>query len=181
MPRLRRGRSFVVYFRVNGRQVWRSFADRNYGWQAGAREAAELYLAQSQAKRIRGEFRQRPKIRLVDFAREWLRDYAQGNVKVRTFEAYEGSLRNHVVPEFGDLYLTQISRREIDAFVADWLAGGPRYRERLRLALEQEADAAKREQRDPSAAPRNRMSFRSTRGRRTPAAGFAERSSHSTA
>jgi integrase len=144
----RRGKSWVVYFRVNGRQIWRTFSDREYGGSVGAREAAELWLAQSQAKRLRGEFRRPVKVRFRDFADEWLKVYAKPNVKPRTYEAYEGSLRVHLVPEFGDLYLTELSRRTIDAFVADWLAGGPSYEERLRLAREEEAKRAKEERRD---------------------------------
>jgi integrase len=145
----RRGNSWSVYFRVNGRQIWRSFPDRDYGGSPGAREAAELYLAQSQAKRLRGEFRRPVKMRFGDFAEEWLRVYVTANVKVRTREAYESSLRVHLVPHFGDLLLTEISRRAIDAFVADWLAGGPDYQERVRLARELEAKRAKEEDRDP--------------------------------
>lgn len=147
----RRGHSWVCYFRIGGRQIQRSFADRDYGGTAGAREAAKLYLAQSQAKKITGQFRRPTKILFRDFAREWLRDYAKGNVKVRTLETYEGSLRNHLIPELGDLYLSEISRKTIDALVADWLAGGPRYQERLRVARELEAKRAKEERRDPQA------------------------------
>jgi len=144
-----RGSSWVVHFRVGGRQHQRSFAARNYGGKAAALEQAKLYLAQSQAKKIQGTFRRPTRILFRDFAREWLTDYAQGNVKVRTFEAYEGSLRNHLVPELGHLYLTEITRKTVDALVADWLAGGPRYQERLRAARELEAKRAKEERRDP--------------------------------
>jgi integrase len=145
----RRGKSWVVYFRVNGRQTWRTFSDREYGGSPGARESAQLYLAQSQAKRIRGEFRRPVKMRFDAFAAEWLKVYAKPNVKVRTYEAYESSLRVHLVPEFGDLLLTEISRKTVDSFVADWLAGGPDYLERVRLARELEAKRAKEEGRDP--------------------------------
>jgi hypothetical protein len=145
----RRGKSWVVYFRVNGRQIWRTFSDREYGGSAGARESAELYLAQSQAKRIRGEFRRPVRICFSDFAAEWLKVYAKPNVKVRTYEAYETSLRVHLVPEFGDLYLTEISRRAIDSFIADWLAGGPGFQERVRQARDLEAKRAKDEDREP--------------------------------
>jgi hypothetical protein len=134
----RRGNTWVVYFRVNGRQHWRSFPERDYASSAAAREAAELYLAQSQIKVKQGTFRQTVKTQFSDFANEWLRDYARGNVRERTYETYEATLRNHLVPHFGDLLLTQITRKLIDAFVADWLAGGPYYQERLRRAREVE-------------------------------------------
>lgn len=138
----RRGSSWCAVFRVNGKQHWRSFPTR---------EAAELYLAQAQADKARGEFRTPEKIRFRDYAVEWLRDYAIGNVKPSTYITYEGSLRNHLVPEFGELYLGEITRKAIDAFVADWLAGGPRYKERLRRGRELEQAVAREERRDPRA------------------------------
>ncbi len=136
----RRGKSWVVYFRANGRQVWRSFKTR---------DEAEHFLAQAQVELTRGEFRRPVKIRFRDFAAEWLRDYAAGNVRPKTYEGYEGVLRVHLVPEFGDVHLSEITRKAIDAFVADWTAGGARYRERVRLAVEAEARAAREEDRDP--------------------------------
>jgi integrase len=136
----RRGSSWCAVFRVNGKQHWRSFPTR---------EAAELYLAQAQAEKARGEFRTPERIRFRDFAEEWLRDYARGNVKPSTYVTYEGSLRNHLVPEFGELYLSQITRKAIDALIADWLAAGPRYQERLQQARELELAAAREERRAP--------------------------------
>jgi integrase len=141
----RRGNSWIVYFRVNGRQHMRSFADGTYGGTAAAKEAAKLYLAQSQTKKIRGEFHAPTKIRFADFAAEWLREYARAHVGPRTYEGYENVLRVHLVPELGDLYLSQITRKALDALVADWSAGGPRFKERIRLANELEQKRAKGE------------------------------------
>src|SRR5439155_5950489 len=87
----RRGKSWVVYFRVGGRQIWRSFKTR---------EDAELYLANAQIKRAKDEFRIPAKIRFADFAQEWLETYARVNVRPRTYEGYETSLRVHLIPEF---------------------------------------------------------------------------------
>jgi integrase len=138
----RRGKSWCVYFRVDGRQVWQSFKTR---------EEAELYLAQSQVKRATGEYRVPVKIRFVDFARLWLDTYARVNVRSKTFEGYESSLRVHLIPEFGHLYLTEITRRGIDTFIADWATAGPRYEERLRVARELELGRARMESRHPRA------------------------------
>lgn len=132
----RRGKSWVVYFRVDGRQTWQSFKTR---------EEAELYLANAQVKLASGEFRLPVKIRFADFAQEWLDTYARINVRPKTFDGYESSLRVHLVPELGQLYLTEITRKAIDSFVADWAAAGPRYQERLRLAREREQERAREE------------------------------------
>jgi hypothetical protein len=74
--------------------------------------------AQSQVKINQGACRKATKMRFGDFAAEWLRDYAKANVRERTYETYESALRNHLVPHFGDLLLTQLTRKLIDAFVA---------------------------------------------------------------
>src|SRR5205809_1392371 len=139
----RRGKSHVVYFRTRDPergsvQVQKSFADVAYGGNAGSLEAAQLYLAQSKAKVIRGEFRRPVKVTFRDFAAEWLRVYARVNVKERTFQAYEGSLRCHLVPYFGERFLSELTRRDIEAFFSDWLTGGPFFQERLRAAREAE-------------------------------------------
>jgi integrase len=60
-------------------------------------------------------------------------------------------LRVHLIPEFGELFLTEITRKGIDSFVADWATAGPRYTERLRLALELEQERARKERRSPRA------------------------------
>lgn len=136
----RRGNSWCAYFRVNGRQVWKSFPTR---------DEAELYVARSKLALRQGTFTQPSRIRFENFAGEWLRDYAKGNVRQRTLETYESALRNHLIPHFGELYLTQITRKAIDAFVADWRAGGPAYQERVRIARDREVQLARDEQRTP--------------------------------
>lgn len=130
----RRGKSWVVYFRIRDPerrsvQVQRSFRSL---------DEAKLYLAQSNVKRERGEFRRPAKITFRDFAAEWLRVYAAVHLKQRTLEAYEGSLRCHMLPHFGERQLTELTRKDIEAFFADWLTGGPSFQQRLRVAREQE-------------------------------------------
>jgi integrase len=135
----RRGNAWITYFRVNGKQDNRTFSDSKWGGKEAAHREAKLYLARSLLKKDAGAFKRSTKMRFADFAVEWLRDYAKGNVRERTFEGYETALRCHLVPHFGDLLLTQITRKLIDAFIADWLAGGPYYKDRLQLARELEA------------------------------------------
>jgi len=85
----------------------------------------------------------------ADFAAEWLSDYARAHVRPKTYEGYEGVLRVHLVPHFGQLQLAEISRKSIDAFVADWSTGGPAFQRRLAAARLAEADRARGERRDP--------------------------------
>lgn len=135
----RRGRSWVAVFRAGGRQQWRSFPTRS---------EAELYLARARVDVARGTFRAPVKMRFGDFAAEWLRDYARGSVAPKTFEGYEGVLRLHLVPEFGERLVSEISRKAIDTFVADWAAAGPRFQARLERAREIECRRAAEGRRD---------------------------------
>src|SRR5215217_3908431 len=72
-----RGKSWIVYFRHDGKQVFRSFKNK---------EEAELFLANARAQRARGEYHEHERIRFADFAQEWLRDYAVGHVREKTFQ-----------------------------------------------------------------------------------------------
>jgi integrase len=126
---LRRGNSWVVHKRIAGRQTWASFETL---------AEAELHLASLIEQDRRGTYRRPVKIQFCDFADEWLTTYAKPNVRQRTYSTYEAALRNHLVPAFGSFLLTEITRRSIDTFVADWLAGGPQYQARLREARARE-------------------------------------------
>jgi integrase len=136
-----RGKSWVVHYRDNGKQHWRSF---------GTREEAENHLGLVMQKRARGEKLAPPtKIRFADLAAEWLRLHAQTEVRASTFAGYESVLRVHLLPEFGQQLLAEISQRQIDAFRADWLTGGERFQERVRLYRERERERARAEGRKP--------------------------------
>src|SRR5437762_2276038 len=115
---MQRGKSWVVYYRADGKQIWKSFKTK---------DEAEVELARVNLKRASGESAAPPaKITFRDFAAKWLQ-HVEGRVAPKTFEGYEGVLRVHVLPELGGLLLTQITLEQLDAFVSDWLAAGPRY------------------------------------------------------
>lgn len=139
----RRGKSHVAYLRLNGRQVQRSFPSS---------EQAEYWLAAMMRKRSDGDVdefdrnvAQRRKTTFAEFASKWL-SFVRGRVKRRTLEAYSGSLRCHLIPALGEYKLGAITSELIDQFVADWLAGGSGYQERLELAREREEVRWQREQ-----------------------------------
>jgi integrase len=130
-----RGTSWVVHYRNNGKQHWRSFKTR---------EEAEQHLGIVMQKRARGESIAPPtRITFAELAADWLRVHAKTEVRASTFAGYESVLRVHLLPEFGQQLLGQISQRQIDAFRADWLTGGERFQERVRLYREQEQARAR--------------------------------------
>jgi Phage integrase, N-terminal SAM-like domain len=103
------GRSWIVYFRANGRQHFRSFADRDYGSDQASRDAAELYLTQSQAELVRGTFRPPTDRLFADFAAEWLQSHP--SIDPRTRELYDQQIRDYLNPVLGDLKLSSITAR----------------------------------------------------------------------
>jgi len=107
----RRGHSWIVYFRVDGRQVFKSFADRDYGGERPAKEAAALFLAQSQVEKARGTFRVAEVRRFDDFAGEWLRSHP--GLKPRTRELYEQRIRDYLVPALGRLKVGEIDANDV--------------------------------------------------------------------
>ena len=143
----RRGKSWASYIRINGRQEWQSFRDADYGGEAAAREAAELWLARMRLAKREGtldEFDRRREAAakrrtpLRVFAEERWLPYVSQRVRVRTAETYEAHCRVHIVPALGDFALGALTRERLDEFFSDWAAAGPLFQERLRLARRRE-------------------------------------------
>jgi integrase len=146
----RRGRSWVLHYRRDGKQVWRSFADRDYGNEQASLEAAELELARAKVRKIQGQPEPASRsITLDTFAPEWLTDYARAHVGEQTYVNYESVLRVHVLPSLGHLELRQITRKILAAFVSDWATGGPVFQERVAAITEAEVQRAREQDRKP--------------------------------
>jgi len=107
----RRGSSWIVYFRVDGRQVFKSFADRDYGGTPQAKDAAKLYLAQAHAELARGTFRVAPVRRFDEFAGEWLTTHP--SLDPRTRELYAQRIRDYLEPVLGTLKVGEIEPRDV--------------------------------------------------------------------
>ena len=121
----RRGRSWCAVFRVDGRQVWRSFADRDYGGERGSREAAELYLAQSKAKLLRHEYRAPENVPMGEALDEWLRfGEEERRVKPSTLSDYRLNVEAHLRPAFGHLRLEQVTPTLVEAWKSRLFADG---------------------------------------------------------
>ena len=84
---------------------------------------AERYITDQAAKVQRGEWVD-PELGKVTFA-EWSRDWlALKSLKPKTREGYEGHLRTHLLPAFGEKSLSAIQPAEVHRFVADMTASG---------------------------------------------------------
>lgn len=135
-----RGRSWVVRYRRDGEQVWRSFKTK---------DEAELELARAMVRKAQDQ--PEPSARrmtLAEHAAEWL-EKKQGRVGEQTFVNYASVLNVHVLPSLGHLELRRVGRKTLDDFVTDWSAGGPMFVERVRLAQERERVRAVEQGRRP--------------------------------
>jgi integrase len=104
-----RGQRWVVVFRVNGEQVWRSFPTE---------DAAALYLEQMRSQIRRGEFRSPAKVTFAEAAEEWYTHgatigYLRGPWKPSTKRDYRSALDRWLLPEFGRRPLHEVTSRAI--------------------------------------------------------------------
>lgn len=60
---------------------------------------------------------------VASWLREWLVTYALPTVKQSTYISYEGYVRNHLIPELGDIKLTSLSREQVQRFFNKKAAG----------------------------------------------------------
>lgn len=98
---MRRGRSWVAYGRVNGKQFWRSFKTR---------DEAELFLANQLARRATGQPPERHvRVAFKEAAEGWYRDRGrERNWSPSTQRDYRSALDVHLLPGFGHLTLDKI-------------------------------------------------------------------------
>jgi integrase len=107
-----RGKSWVVTFRVNGQQHWKSFSPSEH---ANPREAAELYLADTQAKIARREFRVPQRVTFETAALEWLRHGEhERHLKPSTVRDYKSAVNAHLIPAFRDRRLEDVTAQVIE-------------------------------------------------------------------
>ena len=83
------------------------------------RQAAESALQDAFTAVERGGFAEVAAIGFADFAARWIETYARPNTKASTCRDYEGSIRNHLAPYFGNVELRQISREMVQRYLAD--------------------------------------------------------------
>jgi integrase len=108
----RRGSSWVVYFRANGKQVWRSFKTR---------DEAELYLSRALERRARGqEPERRVRVRFEEAAESWyIKRGQEKGWSASTRRDYRSALDVHLLPAFGTLELAKITPSVITHWRSD--------------------------------------------------------------
>lgn len=106
----KRGNSYVVIYRANGRQRWETARTM--------KEARHLKDARRAAV-ASGEFSEGSKLTFREYADEWIERH-QGNgrgFRETTRGEYKRSLENRIYPAIGHLRLTEITGRDLAQFV----------------------------------------------------------------
>jgi len=136
----KRGNSYVVIFRVDGRQK---------------KQAAPTYDAARRLKdRVRtqvadGDWRPQSKLTFAQYAREWIAAY-QGHgsgFRERTRREYARDLERYAIPFLGNKRITGLRRADVQAFVA-WLVDDQAQAERHRQENAQRHAAQERYRRE---------------------------------
>lgn len=90
----------------------------------GTKKEAEKRLAELLHQLDTGTFMKPGKTTLAEFLERWLKDYAWPNLAPRTAEGYQSIIRWHLIPQLGNITLTQLKPEHLQKYYAERLAKG---------------------------------------------------------
>jgi len=79
----------------------------------GTKKDAEKHLAELLHQLDSGTFMKPSKTTLAEYLDKWLQDYAKPNLSPRGFERYTGIIKQHLIPDLGNITLTQLKPEHI--------------------------------------------------------------------
>lgn len=97
------------------RQKWEKVPSPN------TRKHAEKMLTEKLSQINRGEYLEPITISFRDFAKKWVEKYARPQVRSSTLVIYDGYIKNHFMPVFGDMNLGKIGVEDVLSFKAQKL------------------------------------------------------------
>jgi integrase len=90
----------------------------------GTKKEAEKRLAELLHQLDTGTFMKPSKTTLAEFFERWLKDYVWPNLAPRTAEGYESIIRQHLIPQLGNITLTQLKPEHLQKYYSDMLRSG---------------------------------------------------------
>lgn len=90
----------------------------------GTKKDAERRLAELLHELDTGAFVKPGRITVADFLERWLADYVKPNLSPRGYERYQGIVRRHFTPDFGNLQLTQLRPMHLQKHYTSRLTSG---------------------------------------------------------
>jgi integrase len=107
----KRGSRYLFSYRVDGAQRWESFRTLHEARRAKSARHTDIE---------RGEFEQRSRVTLRDYAEAWIERYlgrGRGGFREGTRDEYRRQLNTYALPYFGAAKLTEVTPSKIAAFV----------------------------------------------------------------
>ena len=97
-----------------------------YQWTTvkGTKKEAEKHLADLLHQLDTGTFMKPGKTTVTDYLHKWLTDYAEVKLSPRGFERYSDIIRQHLIPAFGNMPLTQLKPEHLQKHYAAKLNDG---------------------------------------------------------
>ena len=90
----------------------------------GNKREAEKRLAELLHQIDTGTFMKPGKTNLAEYLEQWLKDYVWPNLAPRTAEGYESIVRRHLIPQLGNIILTQLKPSHLQSFYSESLSKG---------------------------------------------------------
>ncbi len=81
---------------------------RHFETVRGKKGDAQRRLTELLSSLDKGTYMKPAKTTLREYLEKWLADYAKPNISPRGFERYLGIIRQHIIPEMGNITLTQL-------------------------------------------------------------------------
>lgn len=107
---------FIDYIAANGQRMRQTIGPGDAG-----KRLARKVLAQREAEAQLGIHRlpAAQTMRFAEFADDWLQRLNGRNLAPKTLESYQGIVRLHLMPAFGEQRLGAITRRDVEVFLAE--------------------------------------------------------------
>lgn len=109
--------SWWVFIHHNGRRKAKKIGDKKTANAVAERIRARLTLGLDGVDEAASPI-------LRDYAADWLRTYTTVHVKPRTVAYYAGMLQRHILSTLGSRRLNELTRRDVEALIADRAAAG---------------------------------------------------------
>jgi len=90
----------------------------------GNKKEAEKRLADLLHQLDTGTFMKPGKITIAEYLERWLKDYVWPNLAPRTAEGYESIVRRHLIPNLGNIRLTQLKPEHLQKYYSERLLQG---------------------------------------------------------
>jgi len=108
----KRGNSYAIFISLGKDPTTGRY---NYHWETvrGTKKEAEKRRTELLHQLDTGAFIKPTKTTFAEYLERWLQDYARPNISPRSYERYSGIVKKYLIPEMGDIALTQLKPEHI--------------------------------------------------------------------